>query len=513
MIKLLNKMPNIVKAVGVVTIISALGKILGFVREAIIAAYFGTSGTADVFFVANIIPTILYTAIGIAIYSGIIPIYVEEKEKSQAKADEVMSVLGTVFFLIAVAIAVVSFVFAGPIVKIVAPGFNEEQLKLTEQLTKIMLPGIAFLALTTISTGVLNSHKKFVAPSLTATAQNLVIILSTVLLADKFGVQGLAVGVLLGAAAQFFIQYPQMSKYDIRFNFSFRKEKKRIKDTMIMFYPIIVASLAVQINGITDRMISSGLGEGSVSALNYANKLMMLPLSVIMSPLITVLYPSIVESAIKSLEQFIELVIKGAKTIIFLSIPFVAVMVICGEDLIELAFKRGAFDESATNQTVIVFVFYSLGLVFFALRDYLMNCLYALKETRRAMYTSILMVIANVILSFTLSRFFNASGVALAASLATLLQTLFLTYYLWKRTNPSTDLKSILFKDIFKLTVSFLLILICLFPIYKLLGDHLNNFFQIAIITIVTFALFFGFSFLLKIKEAGTVLKLFKKES
>lgn len=513
MFNMLKKMPNIVKAVGIVTIISALGKVLGFVREAIIAAYFGTSGTADVFFVANIIPTILYTAIGIAIYSGIIPIYVEEKEKDPIKADEVMSVLGTVFFIIAVAIAGVSYLFAGPIVKMVAPGFNQEQLELTEQLTKIMLPGIAFLALTTISTGVLNSHKKFVAPSLTATAQNLVIILATVLLAEQFGVKGLAVGVLLGAVAQFVIQYPQMSKYNIRFNFSFRKEKKRIRDTMILFYPIIVASLAVQLNGITDRMISSGLEEGSVSALNYANKLMMLPLSVIMAPLITVLYPSIVESAIKGLDQFLSLVIRGAKIIIFLSIPFVAVMVVCGKELIELAFKRGAFDDSATTQTVIVFICYSLGLVFFALRDYLMNCLYALKETRLAMYTSIVMVIINVVLSFTLSRLIEASGVALAATLATLIQTLLLAFYVWKRSNPQEGLKSSLVKDILKLTSSFLLIIVCTFPIYRLLGNDLNNLIKLFIITIVTFILFFGFAYLLKINEAITVFNLFKKGS
>ena len=99
-------------------------------------------------------------------------------------------------------------------------------------------------------------------------------------------------------------------------------------------------------------MISSGLDEGSVSALNYANRLMQLPLSVILAPLITVLYPSIVESAITSMKKFIEIVIKGAKTIIYLSIPFVIVMILCGQELIEIAFERGAFDRSATLLTV-----------------------------------------------------------------------------------------------------------------------------------------------------------------
>ena len=136
-----------------------------------------------------------------------------------------------------------------------------------------MLPSICFLALTTIATGVLNSHKRFIAPALTGTAQNIIIIMSTFILAKSYGVVGLAIGVLLGSVFQFLVQYPSFSKYDIRFNFSFRQEKTRIKDTLILFYPIIISSFAVQLIGVTDRMISSGLEEGSVSALNYANKL------------------------------------------------------------------------------------------------------------------------------------------------------------------------------------------------------------------------------------------------
>jgi putative peptidoglycan lipid II flippase len=510
MISKLNKMPNIVKAVGLVTIISAVGKILGFVREAIIAAYFGASKTADVFFVANMIPTLLYTAIGIAIYSGIIPIYLEEKEKNPAKADKTISVLGTVFFSIAAAIALMAFIFSKPLVNIVAPGFSKEQLELTSILTRIMLPSILFLALTTISTGVLNAHKKFVAPSLTATAQNIIIILATVLFAQKYGVIGLAAGVLLGSVGQFIIQLPQMSQYNIKFAFSFRKEKERIKKTLILFYPIIVASLMVQLNGITDRMISSGLSTGSVSALNYANKLMQLPLSVLMAPLITVLYPSIVENAIKGMDQFIAIVIKGAKTIIYLSIPFVVVMVICSKSLIAIAFQRGAFDDTATSKTMVIFIFYSLGLVYFALRDYLMNCLFALKETKLAMYTSIIMVVINVSLSLTFTHFIEAAGLALSASVATLAQTLFITYFLWKKTHPDADIKKSLGLDLTKFLVTFVIVLGASYPFY-LISQHWSNIIQIIFVSAIAFILFFVISVFLKVKESKVILQLFKK--
>ncbi|WP_338470680.1 murein biosynthesis integral membrane protein MurJ [Niallia sp. XMNu-256] len=512
MIGKLNKLPTIVKAVGIVTIISAIGKVLGFVRESMIAAYFGASEKADVFFVANMIPTLLYTVIGITIYSGIIPIYMEEKEKNQVEADKKMSVLGTLFFMFALFLTVVAFIFAQPLVKLVAPGFSEEQLKLTSLLTRIMLPSICFFALTTIATGVLNSHKRFISPALTGTAQNIVIILSTVILAEQYGVVGLSIGVLLGAAFQFIIQVPSLSKYNIRFNFAFKQEKGKIKETLILFYPIIISSLAVQMNGVTDRIISSGLEEGSVSALNYANKLMQLPLSVLLAPLITVLYPSIVESAIQNMRRFIEVVIKGARSIIYISIPFVIVMIICGQELIRLAFERGAFDRSATIQTTHVFVLYSLGLIFLALRDYLMNCLYALKAMKVSMYSSLFMTLIYIVLSFVFSRFMEVSGIALAMTVASLLQAILLFYFLWKQSKPEKGiLKGFMF-DMGKYMVSFIVLYVVARPVYSLVNQY-PTFVILVIISAIVFSLYIFLSILLKVKETSGLLQSLKKGS
>ena len=308
----------------------------------------------------------------------------------------------------------------------------------------------------------------------------------------------------------FFVQYPSFSKYDIRFNFSFRQEKTRIKDTLILFYPIIISSFAVQLIGVTDRMISSGLEEGSVSALNYANKLMQLPLSVLLAPLITVLYPSIVESAINSMKKFIEIVLKGAKTIIYISIPFVIVMILCGQELIEVAFERGAFDRSATLLTVKIFVFYSLGLVFLALRDYLMNCLYALKRTKLAMFTSIFMVISYILLSVFLSQFLDASGIALATTIASLLQTLFLAFYIWKQAKPEKSIMKDLAVDIGKYLIVFIAVFICSKPFYSFVNTY-PNLVTLVIMTIIVFILFLLFSFFLKIKETKVLQQLIVK--
>lgn len=504
------KLPNIVKAVGIVTLITAIGKILGFLRESIIAAYFGTSREADVFFVASLLPTILFTALGTAIQAGLIPIYVKEKEKSIKRAGNTISVLGTIFILISVALSLLAFLFAKPIVTIIAPGFSSAELVLAEHLTKIMVPSIIFFTLTSVAIGVLNANKKFVLPAFTATVQNIVVILATILFAHSLGVVGLAYGMLLGAIFQFVIQWPSLVKYHVHFRLDYNKKQSEIIKTLFSFYPIIIASVAVQINGLTDRMISSLLDEGSISSLNYAYRLLWLPLSVVLGPVITVLYPSIVESTIKGFETFIQLVLKGLKSIIYLSLPFMIVMIISGKALIQLAFERGAFDLEATNRTYVVFVYYVIGLAFFALRDYLMNCFYALKDNKRVMYSCVLSVLLNILLSLTLSQFLQAAGIALAQSLACVFQTIYLLFFLNKANGKAYFNKGHV-KDLGKYGLLFFLIIIVFIP-FQAKIEQLGNILELLLTSFLVFFSYFILSWLLKVDELRLLLQMIKKK-
>ncbi|OUM93285.1 MAG: murein biosynthesis integral membrane protein MurJ [Caldibacillus debilis] len=422
----MGKWPAIVKAAGIVTAITAIGKILGFLRESIIAAFFGTSAEADVFFVASLVPTILFTALGTAIQAGIVPIYLREKEKNAKEAARLIGSLGAFFVFVAIAAAILAILAARPLVSFLAPGFSADQLRLAERLTVILVPAIVFMTLTSVASGVLHANQKFAMPALTSTVQNLAVILSALFLARPFGVIGLACGFLAGTALQFFIQWPSLKRYRVRFPFPPQKRGISLRETLSGFYPVILASVAVQINGVTDRMISSTLDEGSISSLNYAYRLLWLPLSVMIGPLITVLYPSIVGSALKGAKPFGRIVGQGFRTIIYLSIPFMLVMIISGKALIRLAFERGAFDASDTVRTYGVFICYGIGLAFFALRDYLMNCFYALKENRLVMHSCLWTVLLNIGFSLLLSRFYGAAGIALAGTMAMLFQTVYL---------------------------------------------------------------------------------------
>ncbi|MED3909941.1 murein biosynthesis integral membrane protein MurJ [Peribacillus simplex] len=499
---------HVIKSVGLVTIIAAIGKVLGFGRESIIAAYFGASSMADVFFVASLIPTILFTALGSGLQAGVIPIYLEKKADNPLKADEFISVLGSFFMLVAGVMTIACMIFIKPLVMLTAPGFSDSELALTESLTRIMLPSLLFFTLSYMATGVLNANKRFILPALTSTAQNTVIIAATVLFAAPFGIEGLAWGFVFGAASQFLIQYPSLKKYGIRPIVSFLPHKRQIVQTLFTFYPIIIAALAIQLNSIVDRIIATSLETGSVSALNYANRLLWLPLSIVLTPLITVLYPSIVERALIGYQSFLNLTLKGLKSLLFLAIPFMVVMLISGNSLITLAFQRGAFDASATEMTYRAFIFYSACLPFFALRDYLMNVFYALKKTKVAMYSCLIAVLLNVLLSWVLSRYLGVGGIALASGISMLLQSLYLFSYLWLKTER-TDKAA--FRDVFQESSKLAIIGTIIYGIALWIHPltlTLPIIMELVLISLLVFGLYLALSILFKVSSLQAMKRI-----
>jgi putative peptidoglycan lipid II flippase len=185
-------------------------------------------------------------------------------------------------------------------------------------------------------------------------------------------------------------------------------------------------------------------------------------------------------------------------------------MIISSQSLIELAFQRGAFDLSATSKTTQAFIFYATGLVFFALRDYLMNCFYALKKTKVAMYSCITAVILNVGLSIYLSKYLSAGGIALASSISMLSQSIFLAVYLWRQTNPSKAFNKVFFTDILKFCGTFILVYITALAFHPSVKGF-PNLLRLTVLSSIVFTSFFVYAFILKIREIQLVSRFIKR--
>ena len=502
---------SLVRAVSIVTIVTIIGKLLGFGRESVIAAFYGASAQSDVYFVAAVIPTILFAAISMAITTGIVPIYIEENKKSKEEAANLISALLTLLLVISILFTALCIVFAPLITKLVAPGFSGEQLELAITLTRIMLPSFCFFVLSSVATGVLNANQKFLAPAMITVPSNLIIIVFTIFTTSQLGIYGVAIGTLIGAAFQFLIQYPQFKQYNIKLNFSFRKHLVKLKSSFVLLFPVVVTSLGAQLNEVINRVVASGLPEGSISALNYSNKLMYLPLSVIAMSIITVLYPSIVEAFKVNKDKFTTLLLNGVRVIVYISIPIVLIMTVSGSTVVEIAFQRGVFDEQDTIRTNYSLFFYMIGLIAVALREYFIRCVLALENSKILMFSSTTAVGINILLSFILSRYMGHGGIALGFSISMLYQAILLALFIHKRTQFEKSKLRFTFKELVKMAILSIISYFALNYIETVLVD-LNKYLHIMIMSILTFMLFVVMSYLLKIKVFQYVVDLFKKK-
>ncbi|WP_430790328.1 murein biosynthesis integral membrane protein MurJ [Virgibacillus flavescens] len=419
----MNKM---LKAFGMLTVLSIIGKVLGFIREALIAAYFGTTGTADAFFVASIIPIVLFTAIGTSIQAGIIPIYMKDKAHSLEAANEKLHILGSFFIWIGIGISVLTYVFAEITIQIIAPGFSAEQIDQTVTLTRILAPSLLLLTINGVSTGLMHANKQFVVPSLSPVVQNIIIILAIFLLTELYGIAGVAVGVLIGTLVQTFIQYPALKRTKFTFTFHLISKSKLIKSILALFIPVILAALVMQLNDVVDRVVTSYLETGSVAAINYANRLLWLPLSIMLMPVVTIFYPTLIDKATENIAGFISLLRKGVFFVFILAVPFECVMLLQGENLVDMAYGRGVFDQEAQALTSQAFFFFSIALPFFAMRDFFLNALYAVHQFRIALYACLIGLFVNAILSVYLSSIMGIAGVALATSISMIVTVSFM---------------------------------------------------------------------------------------
>ncbi|MCP8970685.1 murein biosynthesis integral membrane protein MurJ [Ectobacillus ponti] len=502
---------KMLKAIGIVTIVAVISKLLGFARDAIIAAYFGTSTVSDAYFTALSIPTLLFTAMATAISAGIVPLYVERKAQSEKKATELVSVLGTVFLLISLVITMIAFVFAKEILSVVAPKILKENGDMVILLARITIPSFIFYVLSAFATGILHANKEFTIPSLVTLPNNLIVILSTVLFASTTGIVGAAWGALIGVASQFVIQYPSIRKVQVGFHFRLRENSADIKHAMKLFFPIIVASVLVQLNNLTDVMVANRLGEGSVSAINYSSRLLYLPLSIIVLSLITVYYPRLVDAAKLTKTEFLPMCMKGMNLIIMCCIPIAIVMLVMGKEIVAIIYQRGEFDAAATSMTAYSLFFYTPALFSLGLRDYLIRCFMAVDDNRITMTSSLIAVPFNIALCIFLSRFLAHGGIALATSIAISLQCIYLLGVLIKRNKEGGFSGRAVVVSFAKMGALFTVLLAAVYGVASL-HVFAGNITSLIFITIVTFVLFVILGMMLKVEGLKELRNLINRK-
>ncbi|MFH1985688.1 MAG: murein biosynthesis integral membrane protein MurJ [Pseudomonadota bacterium] len=429
------------RAAGVVGKATLVSRILGYIRDAVIAAAFGASAGADAFFVAFRVPNLLRRLFAEGSLSvAFVPVLTGVLRR-QGKAEAmVLARSALVFFSAILALVAVAGIIAAPlIVRIIAPGFIDTpwQFELTVTLTRLVFPYVLLIGLVAICMGVLNVFGHFAAPALAPVMLNIGIIGSVWVLAPVLHTPetALAIGVIVGGIMQVALQIPFLRRIGLTLRGEWTFRHPALTEISRKMLPMAFGAAAYQINVVVSTLLATLLPGGSVSYLYYADRLVQFPLGVIAIAAATAALPSFSRLAADGDTTGLRDALSFTLTLVFfITLPAMVGLVVVRAPLVSMLFERGAFDPVATVRTADALLYYTLGLWAFAGTRLVVNAFYALGRIWTPVLISVSAVAANIVFSLLLMPRMGHAGLALATSLSSGVNLLFLVIVLRRQT-------------------------------------------------------------------------------
>ncbi|MFH1686592.1 MAG: murein biosynthesis integral membrane protein MurJ [bacterium] len=419
------KKNSLVASATIVSGATAFSRVLGLLREQIMAWYFGASLTTDAFVTAFRVPNLLRDMFAEgALSSAFVPIFKEKLVRQTEHQAFALANLVLTALLAVVGLIVILGVIAAPaIIYASAHGFvsNAAKFALTVDLTRIMMVYLLMVSMSALVMGMLNSFGRFGVPALSPAMFNLGIIVSVLVLYKYFQEPAytLAIGVVIGGAGQLAFQVPSLWRIGFRFKPKLDLLDEGLRRVMRLLAPMIVGLSAGRINIVLNTLLASFLMEGSISYLNYSYRLMHFPLGVFAVALGTVTLPRVSELVARGDTEGVKAAYQEALNLHMLVVlPSAAFLALYGRNIVDLIYQWGAFDPAAAANTALALLHYSYGLVGFAAVRVTVPIYYAFGDSRLPMRISIVSVFVNMALYYPLIKILDFAGLAAATSLA-----------------------------------------------------------------------------------------------
>ena len=429
---------QIARAAGTVMAAFIISNLVGLVRGIVITNAFGTSLEYDSFNAANRIVELLFNLVaGGALGSAFIPMFTSFLAKEDREgAWRLASGVTNLVFLALVVISVLAWIFAPQIVRdglfLLVPGSDPVQEMLTVRLFRIMLPSVILFGISGLVMGILNAHQNFLIASIAPAMYSLGMIGGTVLLPEAWGIQRLAVGVVVGAVLHLAIKLPVLWRLPARTYHAYLGLKDRaVLEVFRLMGPRLLGVAVVQLNFIVNTIIALGQPEGSVSAITLAFSLMLMPqMAVAQSAAIASLPTFSAQVALGKQDEMRRSLASTLRAIILLSLPASVGLILLRYPLVQFLYQRGEFTARSTELVAWALLWYAIGLVGHALVEILSRAFYALHDTRTPVTVGVITMGLNIALSLGLSAWFATmgwmphGGLALANSVATGLESI-----------------------------------------------------------------------------------------
>jgi putative peptidoglycan lipid II flippase len=430
---------SVVEAAGMIGVATFSSRILGFIRDMVLARLFGATPAADAFFVAYRIPNLLRELFAEgSMSSAFIPVFTEYQTlRSKRDAWELASAVFTTLLTVVTGITIIGIVAASGIVWLLAPGFHDDPVKLgmTTLLTRIMFPYLIFISLAALAMGILNSLRAFAAPAFSPVFFNIFIIGCAYFLSPTLPepILGIAIGVVAGGAAQFAMQLPGLKLRGMLFGFRFEPGHAGVRRIGWLMVPSLLGLSVTQIN-ITVSTVLSSFFAGGPTYLFYGMRLIQFPLGIFGVALATAILPTLSSQAARqALDELRTTLGFGLRMILFIILPAMLGLILLREPIVHLFFEHGSFTHDDTVATATAVLCYAVGLWAFAGVRIIVSAFYSLQDTKTPAITAAVAVGANIVLSLIFMRPLGVAGLALATAVAAMLNGAILVAVLNRR--------------------------------------------------------------------------------
>ncbi|WP_304681826.1 murein biosynthesis integral membrane protein MurJ [uncultured Clostridium sp.] len=418
---------KIFKAAFLVMIIGILSRFLGLFRDILVGYQFGVSIYTDAYKAAVSVPETIFTIVGLAISTVFIPMLSKVKyEKSKDEMFKFSNNIISILLVISIIVFSLGFLFTDKIVGFMFDGFTKDKFILTVFLTRITLFNLLFLSINACYTAMLQVCENFVIPSILGMFFNAPMIIYLLFFND-INIIGLTIANVIGNFLRVVVQVPVLYKHGYKFKLFINIKDERIKKILMLIIPVIIGSGANSLNMIVDMKVASSLGDGAVSALDFAQKIIVFANTAITTSIVSVMYPIMANKLNEGDNEGFSIYLKKSISIIaLLLVPISIGFILLNKELISAFYERGKFNDIAVGITSSAFLGYSLVLPFTGIRDILNSSLFSMQKTKVTTINGVIGVVVNIILSISLSKIFGIFGVALASTIASMITAILL---------------------------------------------------------------------------------------
>lgn len=474
-------MSKTAKATFALMVVTILSKILGLLRESVLASAYGTGVYAAAYTTANSIPIVLFAIIGSSLATSLIPLYSRlSVEDSEERAIGFLNTVINIVIIVSIVLSVIGIVFAGPLVRLFAPGFKGQTYNLCVNYTRMLLPSLVFVGLANVYTAYLQVKKRFVASGIIGMPYSLIII-GSIIISINTSPNVLVWGTLLAIASKALIQLPFLYKEGYKYSTRVDLKDPIMKDMMVLILPVVIGVGANQISAIVDKSLASLLGANVVSSFAYATRLYEFVQALFIASILAVIFPKLSKLAVSDkMDSFITSMKQTINVVLIALVPVVAGCIVLAKPIVEILLQRKAFTANDTVMTATILMIYVTGIIAFSVRDVMSRGFYSMGDSKTPMFNGIIAITLNIILDLVLIKPLGYTGLALATSISAYIALVVFIMTMKKRVENFTVKDNLIVFA--KCLIASLIMSLVVYFIYYTLGNILVGGFMVKLV-------------------------------